>query len=28
LYNLAKDAGEQTNLADHEPGKVKQLSTV
>lgn len=28
LYNLAKDAGEQTNLAAHEPEKVKQLSTV
>jgi arylsulfatase A-like enzyme len=28
LYNIAKDAGEQTNLADHEPEKVKQLSTV
>jgi arylsulfatase A-like enzyme len=28
LYNLAKDAGEQTNLADHEPEKVKRLSAV
>jgi arylsulfatase A-like enzyme len=26
LYNLAKDIGEQTNLADKEPGKVKELA--
>jgi arylsulfatase A-like enzyme len=28
LYNLAKDAGEQTNLADNEPEKVKRLTAV
>jgi arylsulfatase A-like enzyme len=28
LYNLVKDVGEQTNLADHQPEKVKQLTTV
>jgi arylsulfatase A-like enzyme len=28
LYNLAQDVGEQTNLADQEPEKVKRLSTV
>ncbi|MDR3405491.1 MAG: sulfatase-like hydrolase/transferase [Chthoniobacter sp.] len=27
LYNLAKDIGEQTNLADQEPEKVKELAT-
>jgi arylsulfatase A-like enzyme len=28
LYNLAQDVSEQTNLADQEPEKVKQLSAV
>lgn len=28
LYNLAQDVGEQTNLAEQEPEKVKQLSAV
>jgi arylsulfatase A-like enzyme len=28
LYNLAEDIGEQTNLADREPEKVKQLTAV
>jgi arylsulfatase A-like enzyme len=28
LYNLAKDPGEQTNLADKEPAKLKELAAI
>jgi len=28
LYNLAKDIGEQTNLADKEPEKFKELAAL
>ncbi|MES2705010.1 MAG: sulfatase-like hydrolase/transferase [Verrucomicrobiota bacterium] len=28
LYNLAADIGEKTNLADREPGKLKELTTL